>query len=294
MATNVQHRITPSTGGIATASPSYLAIDSLAKFLEILSNVRNSYTRILHRCLARTPHVTQVAFDDVKGNCQDSMCVIKFHNAPWRPPSVSVRLQHLEHVSGPKELRRNTTIQVMKPVSNTLRDGKLETCQSSEYVASIVRTLSEGAATVSACEAFDLSHYPIVPGRNLSRDLDQHEQAFRFVPVALSLKIYSRDLDSGLACLISCAPQIECHDSEKDRRQNSQQGNCHCNQRNPSTSKCSNSCPRVPPNYAILRQRPALAHTLQHAHSLIPLWIGRHSAMRPHARAARPQEASDA
>lgn len=36
---------------------------------------------------------------------------------------------------------------------------------------------------------------------------------------------------------------------------------------------------RLPPNSAILCQRPTLADPIQHAHSLIPLWIGRHSAM---------------
>lgn len=61
-----------------------------------------------------------------------------------------------------------------------------------------------------------------------------------------------------------------------------------------SRSKRHNHAPSIPVHDTALAQQPALAHTIQHAHSLIPLWIGRHSAMRPRAQAARPQEASDA
>lgn len=45
------------------------------------------------------------------------------------------------------------------------------------------------------------------------------------------------------------------------------------------TRTCEHDRPSVPPNHAILAQPPALAHAIQHAHSLIPPWIGRHFAM---------------
>lgn len=54
-----------------------------------------------------------------------------------------------------------------------------------------------------------------------------------------------------------------------------------------------NCRPSTPVEDAILAQPPALGHTIQHAHSLIPLWIGRHSAMRAPAAAARPQGVKD-
>lgn len=68
---------------------------------------------------------------------------------------------------------------------------------------------------------------------------------------------------------------------------------CHSNSRYPN-SRGGNSTPCWPVRCAGRTQPPTLTHAIQHAHSLIPLWIGRHSAMRARARAARPQEASDA
>lgn len=44
--------------------------------------------------------------------------------------------------------------------------------------------------------------------------------------------------------------------------------------------------PRVPPNHAVLAQHPALVNAIQHAHSLTPLWIGRHFAMGAQRAAA--------
>ncbi len=64
-------------------------------------------------------------------------------------------------------------------------------------------------------------------------------------------------------------------------------------QRSNHSPDCANRCPRIPPHNAVLRQRPALADALHPTHSLIPLWIGRHSAMRPRARAASPQGVKD-
>jgi hypothetical protein len=65
----------------------------------------------------------------------------------------------------------------------------------------------------------------------------------------------------------------QCSDSRNNDRQ--------------SAKECT---PCLPPNSAVLRQRPALANPIQHAHSLIPLWIGRHFAMRArNPLAALPQ-----
>ncbi len=60
-------------------------------------------------------------------------------------------------------------------------------------------------------------------------------------------------------------------------------------ERDTASKGSRNGRPSTPVNDAALAQQPALAHTIQNVHSLIPLWIGRHSAMRPRARAARPQ-----
>lgn len=43
-------------------------------------------------------------------------------------------------------------------------------------------------------------------------------------------------------------------------------------------SHCAQGGPSIPVDYASLTQHPALAHAIQHAHSLIPLWAGQHSA----------------
>ncbi len=92
-------------------------------------------------------------------------------------------------------------------------------------------------------------------------------------------------------CFSSKAPHCPCGSSrDSDSQSSNPKGSNRDQSRNPrGTSRVG-----IPPDDAILRQRPALAHSIQHAHSLIPLWIGRHSAMRPRARAARPQGVKDA
>ncbi len=55
--------------------------------------------------------------------------------------------------------------------------------------------------------------------------------------------------------------------------------NCWSKQRSENAEHGANARKRIPIETACCSESPTLAHAIQHAHSLNPLWTGRHSAM---------------
>lgn len=99
---------------------------------------------------------------------------------------------------------------------------------------------------------------------HLSSYLDEHQDPLLVVAKSLAVQFCPCDLDGSLCCAIRGSSEPVGEHSQENRGSYAQE-RTHCR-------------PCVPPQMAILRQRPALADPIQHAHSLIPLWIGRHSA----------------
>ncbi len=125
------------------------------------------------------------------------------------------------------------------------------------------------------------------PSNNAGMSIDDLRMQVNQEKSTFPHPIFVSDIVSSRGNSICLTPQpingrCRCSGNEDAKRRN--------DQRPPSYPYA----PRLPPHNAVPRQRPALAHSIQHAHSLIPLWIGRHSAMRARARAASPQGVKDA
>ncbi len=105
-------------------------------------------------------------------------------------------------------------------------------------------------------------------------------------------------LHRRLADLVCSLAKIPSHIAKENGRKHCLHGDAHGQDGEDRTDQRANRSPSLPPNHAITN---TWAHARTHSvpqiseapHSLIPLWIGRHSAMRPRARAARPQGVKD-
>lgn len=119
---------------------------------------------------------------------------------------------------------------------------------------------------------------------NFGAKLHKNKNAFVLHEISTSFRFLSCNLCGQVSGTICAAPQADrnptkpechhtqpqCHDTQKDGRPNREGGN--------------EDCPSVPPNHATTDARlharaDSMPQLLPTVHSLIPLWIGRHSAM---------------
>jgi len=125
----------------------------------------------------------------------------------------------------------------------------------------------------------------------LSSYLNEHKETFLGVTELLTIQFSVCNDDGKARCAICSSPEGEREHSQEKRGGDAQER--------------THGRPSLPPNHTVAHSRTRTrAHSVpelrpvnqvqQHpTHSLIPLWIGRHSDMRPRARVDRPQGVKD-
>lgn len=191
-------------------------------------------------------------------------------------PQPVLRFQSPHHVGGPEQLRCHAYLQVVQSIGKAVSNRELTIVDAGKDFLPVILAEKILGKAFAMTESFYLGINKLLPCGNLTRNLNKYKKAFRVIPSLLPFCFLPREGQGETSRSICSSTKEKCEGTKHDGSEHSQEAH---RQR-----------PSLPPNNAILSQRPALADTIQHAHSLIPLWIGRHFAMRaPNPLAARPQ-----
>lgn len=185
----------------------------------------------------------------------------------------------------------NLAIQEVHPVPNTSGQGKLEPIKLPKNQLSMGDV--ENKKTLSdpfAYKSLDGKTDEAIRSAHFARDLSENEKLFSTFAVLSSLRFFDTAVslafgDMGcfgtrIICCNAKFPYRECRGGGNPDAYPSDYQGSQSNQRCTATT---NGGPSLPPRPTDRPQRPALAKSIKHAHSLIPLWTGQHSAMAsPH------------
>lgn len=231
--------------------------------------------------LACSPNDPEVLHDHPKSMLQNTQPEFRFNSRLFTGTGLLKRLKRC-HCS--QQAASVGGVKVVQSISCTLHHRK---GHSSELLPQPLQASPLRDNVVTDPTVFEACHDSLdfVHGDGqLSRYLNEHQEAFVLVAELLTFQFSPCDLDGKVRCAVGS--------SSKPVREHSQENRCS------DAQECTHGRPGLPPDHAIGN---AWAHARTHAvpqigkppHALMPLWIGRHSAMRPRARAARPQGVKD-
>lgn len=195
-------------------------------------------------------------------------------------PAISLNSFH--HALDPEHPSRCWTVNVVQTSSDLPKDRQRQLFSRRKKCVSIFLVLRKRHSTqavVVQTSQNALNFYAHVD--QLRGHLDQHQKLLCVLLVACPFGLHSSNARSLLACSVGGYPKPPnrvcrggSHAYSYPRNTDSRYASENCGER-------SDRAPRFPPDMAIVRDGPALTNAIQHAHSLIPLWTVRHSAMAP-------------
>ncbi len=165
----------------------------------------------------------------------------------------------------PRKRTANLFIKNVETIESLLRKRKIDVVKQAEYVLFRHDVESEQAERIPCFHGREPASSCILCIEYFGIQIGRYKPRFAFSGVlALFVNGFREPISISAHCIHS------------ERRYRSDHYRC----------EGKDGAPRLPPNMAVLRQRPTLAYAIQHAHSLIPLWIGGHFAMGAQRAAA--------
>lgn len=179
-------------------------------------------------------------------------------------PVLVSALQELKHPYRAHKAGRCLSVEVVESIPHTLPRWERQFVQPTKDSAleNFIRN-EDGFAVLLTEEAKEVAKQACVT-RHLGNDLNEHEQSLGFFAISLFFCLKSSNFNCSSTGAVGGHPEPVSDDTQDRSGHNS------------SDSCCNRPC--LPFRNAGLPQPPTLAKRINHAHPLIPLWTGRHSA----------------
>jgi len=242
---------------------------------------------------ARLSYTLKILDDSGESRRKRSMRAFKCLRTALSNIPDSHVLDIANHSHCPDQAAAYPAVQVVQTTENGSGSGKPNVLKGLKYSLPIALVhLKERFTKAGASKLDNDFAYGIDIFGRFKVDLQKHQQRFRllsmrnpepFIIVPLSFPI--GNLNGFAACLIRCDSELP--DCESRSRRDADSNPCHgqCRYGDPSRASAKDRRPSVPPHNAItITRRRTRAETTPPAHSLIPLWTGRHSATPPRSK----------
>lgn len=212
-----------------------------------------------------------------------------------RTPVDTNILYVTNHSGRTEEPTADTAVKIVQAFDYRFRYRKSDTSHIFENLSTIALVQNKKCLPElgSAKRSYYIPH-GVQVARNFKIDLHKDQQLFGFFPIDASLPLFGislrlfRSNSRGFATrCISGNPQFPDGNRRGGGNSDSDPGDHESANSHQSCSEGGTSSPRLPPGVTSLSQGPALANSVQYAHSLIIPGIGRHFAMHGDARVQR-------